>query len=155
MLPEFENGVQGPQIEEQKQFPLVKYAIILIIALALVLVICGVNGLLTENKSPMETAKICCDAFFVAGAVILGLGALSWCKTKGAFDGIGFAVSSYLDLHRVNVKQRMTWQKKESFEEYVKRKHKKDGFKQYLPMLIVGALLIVVAVICLVVYHSY
>lgn len=130
------------------------YIFALVISLGLILLVCGLNGLLTEDKSPQDTAKICCDAFFVSATCMLGFGALSWSSTKGAFDGLGYSVSSMINVHRPS-KARLNWEKNETYEEYVERKHKKDKDKRFMHMIYIGTLWLVIAIICLVVYHSY
>lgn len=43
---------------------IIGYVIAFVVALTVVLLVCGLNGLLTEQKSAQDTAKILCDAFF-------------------------------------------------------------------------------------------
>lgn len=130
------------------------YVFAFVISLAVILLVCGLNGLLTEEKYPQERAKVCCDAFFVAATCMLGFGALGWSSTKGAFDGLGYSVSSMINLHRPS-KSRMNWEKHETYEEYTERKHKNDKDKRFMHVIYVGAAWLIVAIICLVVYHSY
>lgn len=129
------------------------YVFTIVVSLAVVLLVCGLNGLLTEKKDAQETVRILCDAFFVAGVLIMGMGALSWSSTKGAFDGLGYSISSLINLHRPS-KKRMSWSKSETYEEYVERKHERDGKKQFRHLLFVGLAMIIVAVILLIVYHA-
>lgn len=90
---------------------IIGYVISFLIALTFVLLVCGLNGLLTQQKSPQDTAKILCDAFFVAAALFLGYCGLSWASTKGAFDGLGYSISTFFDAH-MPTKRRLTWQKR-------------------------------------------
>lgn len=129
------------------------YIFTVVISVAVILLVCGLNGLLTEEKTDKETIKILCDAFFVTGVLVMGMGALSWASTKGAFDGLGYSISSLINVHRPS-KKRMTWSKAETYEEYVERKHEKDGKKRYMHLLFVGLAMIIVAVIFLIVYYA-
>ena len=133
------------------------YVIAFAVALALVLLVCGLNGLLTEQKTEQETAKILCDAFFVAAALFMGFSGLSWASGTGAFDGLGYSVSLFFDVH-LPTKRRLTWEKKETYQEYVERKHGKDAKeknKTLIFLLVVGAAFLVIAIAMLIWYNSF
>ncbi len=129
------------------------YLFTVIVVLAVLLLVCGLNGLLTEQKEPKETVKILCDAFFVTGTLVLCIGALTWCSKQGAFDGLGYSISSMINVHKPS-KQRLTWSKKETYEEYIERKHANDDGKKFKHLLLVGGILFAVAVILLIVYNE-
>lgn len=129
------------------------YIFTIVIALVVVLLICGLNGLLTEKKDPQDTIKVLCNAFFASGVLVAGIGALTWASKKGAFDGLGYSISSLIDLH-IPSKKRLNWSKAESFEEYVERRQEKAKKKEHKHLLFVGGVLIVVSIILLIVYQS-
>jgi len=132
---------------------IILYAISFIIALALVLLVCGLRGVLTEQKDKVTIIITLCDAFFVAGALFLCFGGLSWASEKGAFDGLGYSVSSLFNL-RKPVKKGVEWKPRETYEEYVERKHSPDKKKPKLFLVIVGAIFLFVAIIFLIVYKT-
>lgn len=129
------------------------YIFTTVMALAVVLLVCGLNGLLTEKKGSQDTVKALCDAFFVSGVLVAGIGALSWASKKGAFDGLGYSVSSLINVHAPS-KKRLNWSKAESFEEYVERRQAKANKKEHKHLLFVGGAMLIVAVILLIVYHA-
>ncbi len=134
---------------------IIGYVIAFVVALTVVLLVCGLNGLLTEQKSAQDTAKILCDAFFVASALFLCYCGLTWASSKGAFDGLGYSVSTFFDVH-MPTKRRLTWQKKETYQEYVERKQeKRKGKKSTLVFLIIGTVFLILAIAMLVWYNSF
>lgn len=107
---------------------IIGYVISFLIALTFVLLVCGLNGLLTQQKSPQDTAKILCDAFFVAAALFLGYCGLSWASTKGAFDGLGYSISTFFDAH-MPTKRRLTWQKKKVIKTISRESKRREKIK--------------------------
>lgn len=132
---------------------LITVAVLLVIALGVVLLVCGINGLLTEKLEKSETYKVLSDAFFVAGVVYLGIGGLLWASDKGAFDGLGYSISSLWGLHKPSG-ERLNWHKNETYEEYVERKHKPEKKKANIFLPIVGAALLLVAILFIVLWHT-
>ncbi len=134
---------------------IIGYVVSFLIALAFVLLVCGLNGLLTQQKSPQDTAKILCDAFFVAAALFLGYCGLSWASTKGAFDGLGYSISTFFDAH-MPTKRRLTWQKKESYQDYIERKQeKRKNKKPMIVYLVTGTVFLIIAIAMLIWYNSF
>ncbi len=121
-----------------------------IVALAMVLLVCGLRGILTEKKDALTELTAVCDAFFVAGAIFFCFGGLAWASDKGAFDGLGYSFSSFFNVHKPAGKG-LNWQKKETYQEYVERKHQPEKQKTQPAMLVIGAVFIIVAVILLIV----
>ena len=131
---------------------LIKIAVQIVIALAIILTICGVNGLLTEQCEQSKVLKVLCDAFFVPGVVLLCVSGLSWASDKGAFDAIGYGLSTFFNTHMPAGKG-LDWHKKETYQEYIERKHSPEKKKKKLNVaLIFGGVLIVVAVALLIAY---
>ncbi len=133
---------------------IISYTIVLVVALALILLVCGLKGLFTEEKSRIDVISALCDAFFVAGVVVIGIGALIWASDKGAFDGLGYSISSLFNLHKPAGKG-LNWKKSETYEEYVERKHAPEKKNKSMNMLlIIGAVLLLIAIIFLIVYMT-
>ncbi len=142
--------MKNNEFKPQSSFKI--YIITAIIALAVILLVCGLNGLFTTEMPQQDVVKYVCNAFFVAGVLVLGIAGLTFSSKHGAFDGFGYAISSLWDVHKPS-KRRLTWTKKETYQEYVERKHSKDKNKQILHLLIIGGILLIVAIILLVVYN--
>lgn len=132
---------------------IILYTVYFVVALAMVLLVCGLRGILTEQKDKVTVIVALCDAFFVAGAMFLCFGGLTWASDKGAFDGLGYSFSSLFNVHKPAGKG-LNWQKKETYQEYVERKHSPDKKKSQPFLFIVGAIFLVVAIILLIVYHT-
>ncbi len=89
-----------------------------------------------------------CDGLFVAGALLLGVGALKWVRNRGAFDTVGYSLSSTFKIHlpgSYDLKER------ESIYDYRERKEKSR--RPASPMLIAAAVYLFLSVIALIVYH--
>lgn len=129
------------------------YSITFAVAIAIVLLVCGLRGILTEQKDTLTIIITLCDAFFVAGAIFLCFGALAWASDKGAFDGLGYSVSSMFNIHKPAGKG-LNWKQKETYQEYIERKHSPEKQKTQPFLFIVGGIFLLVAVVFLIVYHT-
>ena len=58
------------------------------------------------QTEPMKIFHILTDSFFVPAVLIMGVGALIFVSNEGAFDGITFAVTSFVDIFRKNKKNK-------------------------------------------------
>lgn len=95
---------------------------------------------LFRADSPVSALLLLCDGFFVAGAVLLGIGGLVWTHAGGVTDGLGFSMKTFWSL-----KWRAAGDYRESFEEYRKRREARSGSPR--PWLISGGILFGTAVI--------
>lgn len=127
------------------------YFFTFLFSVAVILLVCGINGLFTEDVGAQDTVKYVSDAFFVAGVLTLGMAGLTFGSKQGAFDGLGYAVSSFFDTRKPSTK-RLNWSKKETYEEYVERKHSKDDRKKVKHLLIIGGAMMVIAIVMYIVY---
>lgn len=76
------------------------------------------------------------DAFGVAGAVSVLLGLLSWIASAGAFDTIGYGFSTFRGDRRY----------KDLYEYTVRKNEKRSRRKKaFLPLVIVGAVFVVIS----------
>lgn len=132
---------------------LIKIGILLLIALAIVLTICGINGMLTEKLEPREEIKVLCDAFFVPSVVFIGISGLAWASDMGAFDGLGYSVSTMINTHMPAGKG-LNWHKKETYEEYKERKHAPEKKKKLKASFVMGAAMLALAIIFFIVYMT-
>lgn len=90
--------------------------------------------------------QICCDAFFVVGALFIGFGLLVWMANDGAFNSIGFVSKTLLSL-----KWSTFGNFKEEYLEYCERKNKAKS--SFIELIILGAAAVVIAGILLAVYN--
>ena len=91
---------------------------------------------------------ILCDGFFVVGVVMTGFGLLVFTSNEGAFDGLAFAVSSFIGMFRRNLDKKYDtlYDYKES------RANKKVSFGF---LLISGIVFIAVSMVMLLLYYKY
>ena len=91
---------------------------------------------------------ILCDAFFVVGVVITGVGLLVFSSNEGTFDMLVYGVSSFFDLFR-----KVSKKKYPTFYDYrVSRQGKKIRFGF---MLLCGIFFLVIAFVMFFIYRKY
>ncbi len=83
---------------------LIKYLVTLLIGGAGVLLILFYKDLFSATE-PVLIYHILCDAFFVVGVVMTGFGLLVFCSNEGTFDGVTYAVSSFINMFKKNPKK--------------------------------------------------
>lgn len=127
-----------------------KYVITLAFAVGLVLIPCGVNGVLTGDLPQVDVIRYVSDGFFIAAVLILCAGGLTWASRLGTFDGLGYTFSLWLQRFTNNKRD---WHKKEDFQEYKERKAEKKKGTKINYLLIFGGVLMIVAVILVLVYN--
>ena len=122
---------------------LVCFAVGAVIALALLLA----KGVF-DSQDAKDTARIVCDAFFAAGAILLVAGALVWTFDNGITDGLTYSARTMLNLRKKDYETN----ERESYSAYRERKHKNKGtVKEFL---ISGGAYFIVSVALLVVYNN-
>lgn len=122
---------------------LVCFAVGAVIALALLLA----KGVF-DTQDAKDTARIVCDAFFAAGAILLVAGALVWTFDNGITDGLTYSARTMLNLRKRDYETN----ERESYSAYRERKHKNKGtVKEFL---ISGGVYLVVSVVLLLVYNN-
>jgi len=122
---------------------LVCFAVGAVIALALLLA----KGVF-DTQDAKDTARIVCDAFFAAGAILLVAGALVWTFDNGITDGLTYSARTMLNLRKKDYETN----ERESYSAYRERKHKNKGtVKEFL---ISGGAYFIVSVALLVVYNN-
>lgn len=122
---------------------LVCFAVGAVIALALLLA----KGVF-DSQDSKDTARIVCDAFFAAGAILLVAGALVWTFDNGITDGLTYSARTMLNLRKKDYETN----ERESYSAYRERKHKNKGtVKEFL---ISGGVYLVVSVVLLLVYNN-
>lgn len=122
---------------------LVCFAVGAVIALALLLA----KGVF-DTQDAKDTARIVCDAFFAAGAILLVAGALVWTFDNGITDGLTYSARTMLNLRKKDYETN----ERESYSTYRERKHKNKGtVKEFL---ISGGVYLVVSVVLLLVYNN-
>lgn len=122
---------------------LVCFAVGAVIALALLLA----KGVF-DTQDAKDTARIVCDAFFAAGAILLVAGALVWTFDNGITDGLTYSARTMLNLRKKDYETN----ERESYSAYRERKHKNKGtVKEFL---ISGGVYLVVSLVLLLVYNN-
>ena len=95
-----------------------------------------------------ERCKLLCDAFTVAGLLLILFSTLVWVSTRGAFLGIGYALG-WLVHTLLPFRQK----KHETYREYRDRKLEKGGVHGYSFLFFTGLAYFAVALILLIVYY--
>lgn len=122
-----------------------KYLITIGAGLLAVLLIIALKDIFSKTES-IEIFHILCDAFFAVGVVITGIGLLVFTTNEGAFDGLTFAVGSFMNIFKRNNSKKYS-----SYYDYKEEHHKKKfefGF-----MLICGAFFLVVSLVMYLLYR--
>ena len=87
------------------------------------------------------------DSFFVPAVMITGIGALIFVSNEGAFDGVTYAVTSFIDIFRKNKKN-----KYHTYYDYKESKANRDASFGY--MIISGLIFMVLSGIMLLFYYK-
>lgn len=101
----------------------VKHLIYCAVTLTLVFVTAALQGLFNP-PSGMRVSVIICNAFFIIGVLMAGIGILSWAGSKGTYDIFSYAgkvilvkfkpkekMQSYYDYTQEKNKNRKAWLK--------------------------------------------
>ena len=102
---------------------------------------------LFHAETLQDTFRILSDGFFVAGAIFLAMGGMTWTKNGGVMDGLGFTFKTVLARIRSDYEtSRMT------FAEYREEREKKASSP--VPMVLAGLVHIVLAAVTLLIYQK-
>ena len=123
-----------------------KFLIDLGIGLAVAAVISFLMGV-SSGEETADILRILSDAFFVAAAIYLVTGGLTFTVNGGVMDGLGFATKT--GIARI---KRDFETSKQSFAEY--REERERKVKSPAASLLAGAVLLVIAIVLLKVYNS-
>ena len=107
-----------------------KYLITIGIGLLIAFAVAYSKDVFTQTE-PNKIFHILTDSFCVSAVLITGMGALVFVSNEGAFDGITYAVTSFIDIFRKEKKNQY-----HTYYDYKESKGKRDtsfGF-----MLITG-----------------
>ena len=122
------------------------YLILLAVGIAL-----AISVAMSNRDMGYPLTQLLSDGFFVAGVLLGGSGVIGFAGTKGTFDMMGYGI-------KVTANAAFSWifppdsdfAKKETFMEY--RDRKESSRKNPVPMMLVGATLLAVALVFYVVY---
>jgi hypothetical protein len=129
---------------------IITISIMIVVELAVLLMICGLNGVFTENLGAKDVVRFLCDGFFAPGLLYICLGGLVWVSKLGTFDGLGFTVSHWKQSLFNN---RRDWHKEEDYYNYKKRQAEKKKNRTFNEFLIVGGASVTIASVLLIVYN--
>ena len=91
-----------------------------------------------------------CDGFFVAGMLVMGMSGLMFAGNEGVFDIFGFGISHLFTTRWPGLSTMPDDHRKEKYVDYKARKRKNPS--KPLPVLLAGAIYMVLAVLMLAVY---
>ena len=124
-----------------------KYLITIGVGLAFALLVANSKAVFAQTELS-KIFHILTDSFCVPAVLISGMGALVFVSNEGAFDGITYAVTSFLDIFRKEKKNQY-----HTYFDYKESKGKRDtsfGF-----MLIVGLGFMVITGVMYLFYRMY
>lgn len=109
-----------------------------LICAAAALAICAAVVLYERSYADWSLARMISDGFFVAGVMLVGLGALVWVANFGGFTALGYGW--YLLVRKLSA-SRARFEERLSYPEYVQRRRE----KRKDPICILGTGLICMA----------
>ena len=125
----------------------IKYIIVIILGLLIALYIALTKDLFSQTD--LKTIyHILSDAFFVPGIVISGFGLLLYCSNEGVFDGVSYAVISFINLFRSKGERKYN-----SFYEYKEKKHSNPPRMKFI--LLSGLIILAISIVMFVLYSSF
>lgn len=102
---------------------------------------------LTRGNSVIRSL---CDGFFVAGMLVMGMSGLMFAGNEGVFDIFGFGISHLFTTRWPGLSTMPDDHRKEKYVDYKARKRKNPS--KPVPVLLAGAIYMVLAVLMLAVY---
>jgi len=100
-----------------------------------------------NQETKQDVFHVLSDAFFVPGVVITGIGALMFVSNEGSFDGLSYALLSFIKMFGYKKDEKL-----KTYNDYKEDKHKKKNSVAFI--LISGLILIAMSVIMLIIYYN-
>jgi hypothetical protein len=122
-----------------------KYLITIGMGLAMALWVAYTKGAFAQTDTA-ALFHILTDSFFVPAVLITGMGLLVFVSNEGAFDGLTFAVSSFINVFRKEKKNQYT-----TYYDYKKSKGDRD--RSFGFMIVVGLGFMAITGIMLLIYE--
>ena len=126
-----------------------KYGITILIGALMVIGVCDLQNLFAVLE-PVRICKILCNAFFISGILLLGVGILVFISKEGMFDGMSYYAGRFMMLFSRNYDEKRKTAL--SYYEYKQAKNREAGGGF---ILITGLGFSVVAVVFLVLFYFY
>ena len=137
-------------MKKEKKNKVISYSIIAAMGLLISFVFLRLRSF-NAVTLPAERYRLFADAFTSPGIAFMMFGALIWVAGLGALDGISFAVKGL--LRRLIPGSRLNSEDNESYYEYIQKKRAKKT-KAYLPLVLVGAVYTVFAIIFIILFYQ-
>ncbi len=129
------------QEEKRKTTPLIYAAV----TAAAVLIVAAIRGIFKASGAA-DAMRILCDAFFIVGILMGGVGVLSWIGKSGSFDI--FSYSTKVILYKFRPKAKL-----DNYYDY--KQKKAEERKPWLKGLaICGVACIILSIVVLLIYNS-
>ena len=125
----------------------VKYLTGAVIGLVIALVVCLTKDLFKQTDTSM-VLRILCDAFFIPGIVLAGIGVLTYLSSQGLYDGLTYSFASMARHRKNNPGDDKT---PKSYFDY-KNNKKRRGASWHL--VIVGVGFVVIGVVFYLIYNK-
>lgn len=122
---------------------LLKYGITTLAGVLSVFGVLRIEGF-SSALAEADRFRILCDAFITPGILLILFGALVWLSSEGAMDGVSWAMINFVKSIIPGMGSR-----KESYGDYVERRHSGGKAKGYGFLIRVGAVFAVIGFVFL------
>lgn len=127
-----------------------KYIITTVIGLLIAVAVCNQQNLF-YSLQPLRVSRILCNAFFISGILITGIGLLVVVSKEGMFDGMTYYAGRFKMLLSKDYEKKR--KNALSYYEYKQTKNREPGQASFI--LITGVGFLAVAVVFLVIFYYY
>ena len=128
---------------------ILKCGITILIGALMVIGVCDLQNIWSV-LDPVRIYKILCNAFFISGILLLGVGILVFISKEGMFDGMSYYAGRFMMLFSRNYDEKRKTAL--SYYEYKQAKNRETGGGF---ILITGLVFLAIAVVFLVLFYYY
>ena len=135
--------------KEEIMKTVLKYGITIVIGLLIAIGVCDLQNIFSVLE-PLRICKILCNAFFISGILLLGVGILVFISKEGMFDGMSYYAGRFMLLFspKYDEKRKTVL----SYYEYKKAKNRETGSSF---ILITGLGFLAVSLVFLGLFYYY
>ena len=126
-----------------------KYGITIAIGFLIAIGVCDLQNIFSVLE-PLRICKILCNAFFISGILLLGVGILVFISKEGMFDGMTYYAGRFMMLFSRNYDEKRKTAL--SYYEYKKAKNRESGGGF---ILITGLGFLAIAIVFLALFYYY
>ncbi len=132
-------------MSKEQKFKLIKYGVCGGVCLVIAVAYLISRDFLSLPQ--LDRIRYLCDAFFLPGILCVFSGALIWLSNEGTLDGVGYVLS-----YAFHALLPGTWNKRESYKEYLERKGEKR-VTGYGFLFVVGGVFLAISFVFLAMFN--